>query len=271
MKNKIKKYWKEHRVLFILSVIFGLLVICSGCAVISLVLTPVPTPSSQEVAIAMTMTSTSVPKTTDTPLPTNTPKPTNIPKPTKTSTPTSFPTPIPEPIVYKGNGDDVIDLQIPFSPAFVDVVGPIQQGNFIIFSYDVNDDKELLVNALDNYVGRRFLLIANETRRFEIMSNGEWEITILPFAKIYVHILDIPGIYHGSNDDIVMLRGNEPDLLEVKSIGESNFIIFAPSLSANRNILVTNEIAPFLGTYILPNDAFLLDVMATGEWTLTTK
>jgi hypothetical protein len=220
---------------------------------------PTETSIPSETAIpAITYT----PKPTNTLLPTKTPKPTNTPKPTSTSTPT------PAPVVLTGTGDTVVDVN--WTGAGLLHITYTGESNFAIINYDSYGNRmDLLVNTIGSYEGTLpFDLMQDEdTTRFEIKASGSWEIQILPLDNVRVET--IPVTFTGTGDDVVALKGGTPDLMIVDASSASgNFVIWS---YGNQRDLLVNEIAPYNGTVIIPNDTFMLVIKAEGNWSIDVK
>ena len=194
--------------------------------------------------------------------------PTNTPKPTKTpiSTPTN--TPVPEPLIFNGQGDDIIDFKKwNAEPALLHIKNT-GYANFAVFNYDKDGNKiDLLVNTIGNYEGYLPLdfLDNEQTARFEIKSDGQWVVEIYPFDIQYLHVLDIPGKYNGNGDDVIVIRKN-PDIATFDCQVSGNFAVWA--YGSNGRDLVVNEISPYSGKVILKKDSFLLVVTAPGAWSV---
>jgi hypothetical protein len=231
------------------------------------------TPSLDSIQTSIVNTLTALPAEstqTSTPLPTNTPTETKTPAPTRTPRPTNTPrpsptfTPPPKPIVLTGKGDQVVDVKKWDGPALASVKYT-GGGNFVIYNYDPDGNKiSLLINTIGNYTGVRPLDFLNgeETVRFQVESNGNWEITILPLEEI--EMLRVPGSYDGNGDNVLALPGSKPDLLKVDATkAKGNFVIWG--YADTRNLLV-NEIAPYDGTTILQSGTLALVIEAEGPW-----
>lgn len=193
--------------------------------------------------------------------------PTNTPRPTVTFTPA------PEPIVLSGNGDSVVDIK-KWNGLAIAHIKYNGGSNFIIQNYDGNGNSiDLLVNKIGNYEGTVALDVLDnqQTTRFEVKSNGQWEIKILPLER--VRRVEFPGTLEGNGDDVVLLLGTgKLDLLKIDaSKADSNFIVYG--LGSDNDLLV-NEIAPYTGTVIVPRSlpvssgALMLIVSATGKWSI---
>lgn len=205
-------------------------------------------------------TSTNVPKATRTPKPSNTPHPTN----TSTTAPTK--TPAPEPITLSGSGDDIVDF-VKWEGAAIGIFTNSGSSNFIVKSFDqAGEYVDLLINTIGSYQGTVPIDFSSDeqTSRLEIKSNGSWEVQILPID--YARTETVPGIITGNTDDVVILTGEDPDLIKATSTGKSNFIVI--SYSPSGRDLIFNEIAPYSGTAMLDSSTIVLTINAEGDWSL---
>ena len=209
-------------------------------------------------------------KITFTPYISKTPKPTNTDWPTKTPNIKPTNTPKPEPIVLSGSNDSIVDLDKWNGPAIAKIT---YQGssNFVVKNYGTsNEYYDLLVNTIGSYSGTVPIdfLDSEQTTRFEVKASGPWEITVLELTEIRIE--NIPGIFTGSGDDVIYLHGSNPDKLIIDaSNAKSNFVIW--SYGSSRDLLV-NEIAPYTGTVLLENEAFILVIKeGGGVWSLEVE
>lgn len=223
-------------------------------------------PSTSTLTITHTPVPTNTPSPTSTPTVTNTPNPTNTPRPTSTPRPTATPTPTPVPILLSGQGDTVIDLEKWKGPALTRI-SYTGGGNFAIWSYDEYGNKiDLLVNTIGTYEGTVPIdfLVDEFTTRFEVTSNGQWEIQVLPLQQIRRE--SIPGTMTGKGDEVLFLDGRNPDLLTADATtARGNFAIWTYGDSRD---LVVNEIAPYQGTVVIGRDTLILVISAEGEWSI---
>jgi hypothetical protein len=231
-------------------------------------------PSADAVGTAIAQTQAANPTVTNTP--SRTPRPTNTPKPTNTPRPTFTPTPIPTPILLSGDSSSVVDVEKWDGPAIVHITYS-GGGHFSVWNYGPdNEPIDLLVNHIGSYEGTRPLdfLDAENTARFEINANGQWEIQIVPFSEMR-HV-NIPGVAEGSGDDVILLYGSGvPDIITIDaSQAKSNFVVWG---WGNSRDLLVNEIAPYSGTVLIQNNlpidngALVLVIEATGNWTMDIK
>lgn len=207
---------------------------------------------------------------TNTPGPTNTPEPTNTPKPTNTPRPTDTPTPIPEPLIFTGTGDNIVDLSEMWEgSALLHIIGPDVRDNFVVWSYDaLGNQIDLLVNTIGQYDGYLMLNMGDEkTAILQIGAGGPWTVEVYPFVDRYLHFLDTPGVYEATGDDVFFFALNNAKA-EIKSSNEiDNFVVWAWIIGSDKDLLV-NEIGPYSGTVLIPPGTFMLEVKATGTWTI---
>lgn len=228
--------------------------------------TEVPPTSTISIEDAVKTVSVSTGKTLTAVAPTRTPKPTKTKIPTLTPRPTATKTPIPEPFNLSGSGDSVVDVKKWFGPALVKITHT-GFGNFTVKNYSASGDTiDLLVNEIGNYIGTRPIDFYDkqETARFEINADGAWNIQVMPLQ--YVRKEAIPGGISGNGDDVIAIVGDNPDLIKSNYPGDSNFVII--SYGYGGTDLLVNEIGPYSGTTIIPRDTMMLEIVATGPWTL---
>ncbi len=216
---------------------------------------------------------TQQPKITNTSSPTRTATlqlPTRTKEPTKTPTNTSTVTPIPEPVVYSGSGNKILDIDdyLVGKPRVVDITYR-GGGNFAVIAYDAdNNYLDLLVNTIGNYEGRIPVDWAdNKTAtRFEIKGSGDWELIFYPISTLYQHIAEAPTTYEGAGDDVVILLG-DPDIGKIICNTRGHLAIWA--ITINGKSLLVNEVAPYEGEFLFPSGSAVIFVTALGEWSLT--
>lgn len=243
-----------------LFVLLGLFVLCVIIGVIAN-----STPSGKATSTAMAQlthdakpTDTLVPTETSKPLPTKTPAPTNTPLP---------PTPTPEPIVLTGTGDSVVDFENPFTVGIIHIIGNSSGRYFGVKSYSSNGESlELLVNTTDPYDGILPMDFRDgeHTTRFEVTAKGQWTIEILPLLS--ARSISVPGTITGKGDEVILLSGSKPDLAKIK--GNSSGRYFGVTGYGNYSDLLINTTDPYEGTVILASDTIVLEIKASGEWSI---
>ena len=262
---------KPKRKLFtVRNIIIGSGILVISCCLLGVILTQI-FPSEPETSIATSIGSLPTQVVADepeaTPVPTNTPIPTDTPEPTSTPLPTNTPTPIPTPIEFTGQGDSIIELE-KWPGAALLQINNSGSSNFVVWTYDADGNQiDLLVNTIGNYQGTRPIeFLDGDTRvtRLAIESSGSWQINVLPLAMIRKE--PIPGVISGTGDDVIFLDGKDPDLLVVDAgKANSNFVVYT---YGNGVDLLINEIAPYTGTLPLRKETIVIEVVASGPWTL---
>lgn len=209
--------------------------------------------------------------------PTSTPLPPTA-TPTPTSTPTSTPqaTATPTHPTFSGTGsqitgnfeetDGFIILDMVFSG----------EGNFIVWVKNAltGESVELLANEIGAYDGRRAALVEPGWYFLEIDADGAWTVGVLPTAQ--VGSTNLPVTFTGSGPDVpaqFQSSGGRVDFT-VQYQGESNFIVWLYDVTNKETVdLLANEIGSWSGqkSRNLPNGWYLLDVEATGSWSIDVR
>lgn len=125
-----------------------------------------------------------------------------------------------------------------------------------------------MVNEIGAYQGKiliGMMLDEEPVSRFEIQSSGSWSLNIYPFQLDYMDTLQVPGIYEGQGDSVVILYG-EPDIVTFSTTERDNFIVYA--YTNDRRELLLNEIGPYTGEKIVPNDVVLFTISMNGTWSM---
>lgn len=274
---------KEWTIIVALGVGTVVIFMCFGCLLLG-ILARSSAPTNPAVAeISNTATpeqpAPDIVELTDTPSPTHTPKPTDVPPPTPTRTKTPSPsqtpkptqtippTKIPAPIVFTGKGDSVVNFNNPYPVAIAHITGNAESRFFAVTNYG-SDGKQidLLVNTTDPYDGVRPIDFRNDehTTRFQVQSSGDWKIQILPLAS--ARQLNVPGTIKGRGDDVLRLGGSTPDLAKINgNAGKRFFAVIGYSDSAD---LLVNTTSQYAGTVILDSSTLVMEVDATGDWTI---
>jgi len=248
-----------------LSIIFLFVLLITACS-----------PTAEQIEAAIDKTNEAKPTNTETSFPTPTstftltftPTNTNTPKPTNTKRPTNTPTPKPEPIIFEGSGDDVIQFDKWDGPAIVDAVRE-GGGHFAITSYDKDGEYlELLVNTIGPYQGKvsMDLLGFGDTNAtmLEISASGPWQISIYPFDRDYQNQVSVPGSYENNTDDLVVVDGSPSTATFICSDG--HFAVWG--ISEDDIDLLVNDIAPYEGKVIVSSSVFLIVVSAGSSWSV---
>ena len=226
--------------------------------------------SETEAEVASDEPSDTVQEPTAEPTATELPEETSTPEPTATAEPTATLEPTPEPIVFTGTGDDVLDFEKPNEGAVLVRVEGSATGNFVVTA--VTDDgtpAELLVNVIGGYSGTR-LLDANglfESVRFEVMSNGEWTIEVLPLDA--APIATVPSTLEGNGDAVYRIDG-EVDTANITGNQSGSGLLAINTYTPDALFpldLPVNTIDSYEGTVAL-NGADYIAIQSNQQWTI---
>lgn len=172
---------------------------------------------------------------------------------------------IPEPVVYSGSGDNVLEIDPPEGPYFFHITGNSGAHNFAVKAYDsAGEYLELLVNTTEPYEGIT-LDGTLTTSLLEISAEDDWTIELLPAAYI-------PSYTSGDT-----ITGNGDTVFYVSDIGKTADISgnsdahhFAVRAISNYGYdLLVNETEPYSGKVKLDTDTFLFVVTAESDWAIT--
>lgn len=231
---------------------------------------PTYTPEPPKPTYTPYPTYTPVPKATNTRKPTNTPVPkaTNTPVPTSTNTPAAAQ----EPIILTGSGSAVVDVDKDSMGVLVHITGNADGRHFAVANYGSGGEQyDLLVNTTDPYDGVRPMdfLDDEHTKRFEVTATGDWtiEITSLSPDVLGDHIINAPGSYVGTGDDVFFVLG-DCDTATIEGNSEGRYFGVFGWYSKGRDLLV-NTSDTYKGTVIMKRDTFAVEVVAVGAWSIS--
>ncbi len=161
-----------------------------------------------------------------------------------------------------GRGDDVISNIIVGSDIYRVHFTHSGRSNFIVRSYDAENDRELLINEIGYYDGY-VLLMGKAPFTFEITANGSWTYTIEPLDKI------ADTSFAGKGDYVTGLSSFSSGVWRFTHDGKSNFVVRVYT-SDGRDLLV-NEIGKYDGKKMLtiPSGSYsFFEINADGNWTI---
>lgn len=202
--------------------------------------------------------------------------PTEEPITTQKPTPIPEPTPKPtiytgDPIVYNGNGNDIVfiddDISEKLDPMWVfEIVGNEADKHFAVTAYDKDGEYlDLLVNTTRPYSGTVYEKTI-EGRMLEVQATGAWTITA---KSIYTVPTMRQGVTHtGENDTVLLYLDGEARFLTASgNAGGNYFSVWAHGIDGSELLINTTE--PYEGKSIISKEPIVIEVNATGEWSLT--
>lgn len=175
------------------------------------------------------------------------------------------PAPIPAPVVFKGNGDDVVSITKPTGAKAViaTITGGAGGSNFAVKGVD--GDKDLLVNTIGQYSGSDLMdAQGGDTTQLQVTATGPWSITLS-------HPRSAPPLNSGPNsgtgDTVLLYQGGSGKATIDGPTVQDNFVV--QEYSGNGNDLLVNEIGAYHGTVPLHGGPALVAVKAGGKWSIT--
>lgn len=175
-----------------------------------------------------------------------------------------------EPIVYEGNGDDVIEIRTIDSPYVIYVNGNEESRYFGIILYD-DSSKRLtsIVNVTEPVDGVFIDEALMKTKYLEIKSKGYWRI-----EQRSINTLDT--ISRGET-----YSGQYYNVLRVLSYGNTAYItgneesryfgVTEYNPKGKRITSLVNTTTPYEGKVMIKKEPALIEIQAKGEWTITLE
>lgn len=175
---------------------------------------------------------------------------------------------------YSGNGDDVIQLDKPNGdqPALLTVQGNRQGRHFAVIAHTQNRNRiGALVNTTESYSGivPVDLPPRQNTALLEISAVGSWTIQVYPIGA--AQSVSVPGSYNGNGDNVLWIDGNASQAEVRGNSAGRHFAIVVYDEYGNRQGAIVNTTSSYDGTVLIPQDALLLEVSATGSWSIRLK
>ena len=173
----------------------------------------------------------------------------------------------PDPVVYTGTGDDVIQIDPPDGTYVFHISGNDEGRHFSVTAYDnYADYLALLVNTSDPYIGTTY----DNTQSaaiLEIKATGDWTIELI---SIFTTDALISGNTISGEGDAV-LQVFQPVLTADVAGNEAgrHFAIKSYGTSGEYLDLLVNATDPYEGTVMLGLEASILAITATGPWSVT--
>ena len=174
---------------------------------------------------------------------------------------------IPDPVVYTGSGDDVIQIDPPDGKYVFRISGNQEGRHFSVKTYDsFTEYIALLVNTTSTYSGVTYDP-TQSTALLEINATGDWTVELV---SIYTMDALISGNSISGEGDAVLLVF--PPVLTADIAGNENsshFSVKSYDINGNYLDLLVNTTDPYAGTVMMGLDASTLVISAEGPWTIT--
>lgn len=176
---------------------------------------------------------------------------------------------IPDPVVYTGSGDSVIEIQPPEGTWMLHVTGNSEGHHFAVKGYDSNrESTELFVNTSDPYDGITFDN-TQSTVTLEINAVGNWTVELVSIFTAQEISMDTPA--SGNSDAVLLVSAT--DLLWTFHVSGNpsgnHFAVKGYDENLSGTELFVNTSDPYDGVTIDPSQstAFLI-VSAASDWTV---
>lgn len=172
-----------------------------------------------------------------------------------------------EPMVYSGEGDDIVSIAPPPTLAALRFECPDCTSNTVVKT----DTGDLLVNEIGAYTGVSLLestFGAATPTELEITATGAWTATVgevIALAAVETGAEPISG----TGDSLVVVSG-QTSRARITNSADSNFVVLVVPLESGVRDLVVNEIGNYEGTVRLRGPA-IVEITSSGEWTITAS
>ena len=174
---------------------------------------------------------------------------------------------IPDPVVYSGTGDDVVQITPPEGKYVFRITGNQEGRHFSVKAYDSFAEYiDLLVNTTSQYSGVTYDP-TQSTAMLEISATGDWTIELV---SIYTMDALISGNSISGEGDAVLqvfapvltadIQGND---------ASAHFSVKSYDMDGGYLDLLVNTTDPYSGTVMMGLDVSTLVISAEGPWTIT--
>lgn len=172
---------------------------------------------------------------------------------------------------YEGNGDDIITLDKPDDglPALLVVNGNRSESHFSITGYDGNRNRtSLLVNTTDHYSGIVAVDLPprTDTKLLEISASGPWIVHVYSIGA--APKISVGEEFEDKGDNVLWVEGDASIASVSGNSSQRHFSITSYDGSGNRSGLLVNTTDRYSGRVMVPNNTLLLEVNATGDWSI---
>jgi hypothetical protein len=168
-----------------------------------------------------------------------------------------------EPVEFAGTGDDFFPLTLN-GPAVVRLTHDGSK-NFMVFAFEADQQRTVLVNEIGTYVGDRPLGFSGDLPiEIELKADGNWTLTVLPLSRVPVGAPQLTG----QGSAVLNITDVSGSALSLTHDGTKNFMVFA---WADRRTVLVNHIGDYSGRMRLPAGTAFLEIVADGGWSLSIE
>lgn len=189
---------------------------------------------------------------------------TTVPKETETTT-QNITTPqlenVPHELLYSynGSGDYVISNIKVEQGYIVKYVCDSNEHTAVKAHYD--NDYELLVNEVGNYIGYTLLPKSSDNLLLEITANSNWTLEIYKMGTSNI------DSFSGNGDYVTPIFISTSNIYTITNNGDSNFVVRGYNEDFEYDLLI-NEIGNYNGTILFKNanKYSFFEIISNGEW-----
>ena len=171
-----------------------------------------------------------------------------------------------EPLVFEGNGDDVVEMPLLDYYYAFHITGNVESRHFSVTTYDGSGNyNELLVNTSDPYDGVTYDMELN-TELLEVSANGPWKIEVIDMLTLDEATA---GQTYSGCGDYVLLVYNLGKTAEIDGNEASrHFDVISFGNHGEYLELLVNTSDPYSGKVLLKDDPAFLTISAVGDWSI---
>lgn len=172
---------------------------------------------------------------------------------------------VPDPVVYTGSGDDVLEITPPEGIYVFHITGNAEGRHFSVISYDSNGNYgELLVNTTEKYDGIT-IEPAQSAAMLEISASGAWTVELLSMYSLQT--VTVGNTITGTGDSVFITYNPGKTAKITGNAGGHYFGVHA--YGATSTDLLVNTTDPYEGTVMLKSNPILVAVTAVDDWSFT--
>lgn len=178
--------------------------------------------------------------------------------------------PVPKPVTYQGTGSKVLKIRRPESgDALIYVKGRPGNGMFTVFGLDANGNRNaFVITSLEAYEGTRMLdtVSLSPTVSLEIEAGGPWTVRILSARSAK----SFGGTMSGTGDSVVRYTGPAGVAAMRGGRAMRPFVVLTRGSDGFPRMVVAT-VGPFEGEKSFPRGPVLVEVQATGRWSIRVR
>lgn len=171
---------------------------------------------------------------------------------------------IPEPMIYAGKGDSIVVLGHLEDAVVFYIAGNAEETPFRVEGLDANGEVvKVLVETEEPYAGTT-IDPTLATKALQITAVGDWLVEV---QSVYtIRTVSQFETISGAGDEVLMVESSGGNVTIEGNEAEKQFVVTSYGSVGNDRMIETQEW--FLGDVPVKNDPILLEIIATGDWSL---